>query len=312
MIKTIFMGTPYFALESLKYLHENTDLKLVITKEDKTNARGNKIIYSDVKKYCMEKGLEVLQPTKLKDESFIKKMKEINPDLILVAAYGKIIPKELIQIPKYGIINVHSSILPKYRGAAPIHYALINGDKKTGVSIMEIDEGLDTGDVYEIYEVDILEEDNLESLTNKLAKLSYEALSDIVPKIINKTATKTKQNDALATIVKPISKEQIKIDFSKTNEQVRNLIRGLCPSPCAVSNLKGQRVKFYDCDLIAKDYDAKNGEVVEITKNGPIVSCAKGAILLKKIQLEGKSVAFAKDLVNGRKILLGDIFYDKN
>lgn len=156
------MGTPEFALESLKYIDENTNLLAIFTKEDKLNSRGNKIIYSPVKNYALENNIECIQPKSLKNDEVYDKLKELNPDLIIVAAYGKIIPKNIIELPRLGIINVHSSLLPKYRGASPIHNALMNGDTKTGITIMMIDEGLDTGDMLEKIEIDILEEDNLE------------------------------------------------------------------------------------------------------------------------------------------------------
>ena len=162
------MGTPEFAIPSLEVVAKNTDLKAIFTKEDKVNARGNKIIFSPVKQFGIDNEIEVIQPKKIKDEKIIEKIKEINPDLIIVVAYGKILPKEIIDIPKYGIINVHSSLLPKYRGASPIHSAILNGDTKSGVSIMYIEEGLDSGDVILQESCDILENDTLGTLHDKL------------------------------------------------------------------------------------------------------------------------------------------------
>ena len=160
-MKTIFMGTPEFAIPSLETVYKNTDLKLIFTKEDKRNARGNKIIYSPVKQFGLDNDIEIIQPKRMKDDEVISRIKEINPDLIVVVAYGKIIPREIIDIPKYGIINVHSSLLPKYRGASPIHSAILNGDTETGVSIMYIEEELDAGDVILKEYCSISEEDTL-------------------------------------------------------------------------------------------------------------------------------------------------------
>lgn len=310
MIKSVFMGTPDFALPSLKWIYENTDLQLIVTKEDKINARGKKIVLSAVKEFALENEISYIQPSSLKDESVYNKLKEIDPDLIVVVAYGKIIPKNIIDLPKLGIINVHSSILPKYRGASPIHSALINGDDKTGVSIMFINEGLDTGDVLKIITTDIKEEDDLGTLTERLAKLGSDALSHVVPTLIDKTYVATKQDDSLATLVKPIKKEEMKIDFSKTNVEIFNLVRGLSPNPCAYTIKNGENIKIYKVEKIDKDYQKPFGTVVEITKKGPIISCKNGSILITSAKFEGKKVMSGTDIVNGRKLLLGDVIYE--
>lgn len=310
MIKSVFMGTPDFALPSLKWIYENTDLQLIVTKEDKINARGKKIVLSAVKEFALENEISYIQPSSLKDESVYNKLKEIDPDLIVVVAYGKIIPKNIIDLPKLGIINVHSSILPKYRGASPIHSALINGDDKTGVSIMFINEGLDTGDVLKIITTDITEEDDLGTLTEKLAKLGSDALSHVVPTLIDKTYVATKQDDSLATLVKPIKKEEMKIDFSKTNVEIFNLVRGLSPHPCAYTIKNGENIKIYKVEKIDKDYQKPFGTVVELTKKGPIISCKNGSILITSAKFEGKKVMSGTDIVNGRKLLLGDVIYE--
>ena len=310
MIKSVFMGTPDFALPSLKWIYENTDLQLIVTKEDKINARGKKIVLSAVKEFALENKISYIQPSSLKDESVYNKLKEIDPDLIVVVAYGKIIPKNIIDLPKLGIINVHSSILPKYRGASPIHSALINGDDKTGVSIMFINEGLDTGDVLKIITTDITEEDDLGTLTERLAKLGSDALSHVVPTLIDKTYVSTKQDDSLATLVKPIKKEEMKIDFSKTNVEIFNLVRGLSPNPCAYTIKNGENIKIYKVEKIDKDYQKPFGTVVELTKKGPIISCKNGSILITSAKFEGKKVMSGTDIVNGRKLLLGDVIYE--
>lgn len=310
MIKSVFMGTPDFALPSLKWIYENTDLQLIVTKEDKINARGKKIVLSAVKEFALENEISYIQPSSLKDESVYNKLKEIDPDLIVVVAYGKIIPKNIIDLPKLGIINVHSSILPKYRGASPIHSALINGDDKTGVSIMFINEGLDTGDVLKIITTDITEEDDLGTLTERLAKLGSDALSHVVPTLIDKTYVSTKQDDSLATLVKPIKKEEMKIDFSKTNVEIFNLVRGLSPNPCAYTIKNGENIKIYKVEKIDKDYQKPFGTVVELTKKGPIISCKNGSILITSAKFEGKKVMSGTDIVNGRKLLLGDVIYE--
>lgn len=310
MIKSVFMGTPDFALPSLKWIYENTDLKLIVTKEDKVNSRGKKIVFSPVKEFALEHEISYIQPGSLKDESVYNKLKEIDPDLIVVVAYGKIIPKNIIDLPKLGIINVHSSILPKYRGASPIHSALINGDDKTGVSIMFINEGLDTGDVLKIITTDITEEDDLGTLTERLAELGSVGLSNVVPTLIDKTYVATKQDDSLATLVKPIKKEKMKIDFSKTNVEIFNLVRGLSPHPCAYTIKNGENIKIYKVEKVDKDYQKPFGTVVELTKKGPIISCKNGSILITSAKFEGKKIMSGTDIVNGRKLLLGEVIYE--
>ena len=307
MIKTVFMGTPQFSIKALEYTHKKTDLKLIFTKEDKVNSRGNKVIFSPVKQYAIDNNIEYIQVKSIRNEEIYKILKEINPDLIVVAAYGKIIPKEIIDIPRLGVINVHSSILPKYRGASPIHYALMNGDKKTGISIMMIDEGLDTGDVLEVAETEITDEDNLETLTSKLAELSYDVLDVAVTKLINGEAIRTKQDNSKAIIVKPITKEQTQINWNKTNLEVHNLVRALYPNPVAYTKLNSDRIKICETKVINQEYEGKVGEVVALDKEGPIIKCSKGAVLIKRLQFPSKNIQTGKDVLNGRKILLGNI-----
>ena len=210
------MGTPEFAIPSLETVYKNTDLKLIFTKEDKRNARGNKIIFSPVKQFGLDNNIEIIQPKKLKEAEITEKIREINPDLIVVVAYGKIIPKEIIDIPKYGIINVHSSLLPKYRGASPIHSAILNGDKETGVSIMYIEEELDAGDVILKEYCEITEDDTLGTLHDKLKELGATGLGKTLKLIESENVKTEKQDDTKATFVKPISKEQAKIDWTDT------------------------------------------------------------------------------------------------
>lgn len=307
MIRTIFMGTPEFSLESLRYLYEKTNLLLVVTKEDKVNSRGNKIVFSSVKKYATDNNIPYIQPKSVKTDEIYEKLAELNPDLIVVAAYGKIIPKKLIELPTYGIINVHSSILPKYRGASPIHAALLNGDTKTGVTTMMIDEGLDTGDILDIKEVDIDETDTLGTLTKKLSNLSYDLLDETITKLLNNTLVRTKQDNSKASIVGLIKKSDLLIDFRDDNKKIYNKVRAFNPEPTAYVMLKEENIKIYEIEKIDREYEGVLGEVVELTKKGPIIKCGRGAIKLLKVKIQGKKVQTGADLVNGRKILLGDV-----
>lgn len=307
-MKTIFMGTPEFAIPSLETVYENTDLKLIFTKEDKPNARGNKIIYSPVKKFGMDKNIEVVQPKRMKDEEVIEKIKKINPDLIVVVAYGKIIPKEIIDIPKYGIINVHSSLLPKYRGASPIHSAILNGDDMTGVSIMYIEEKLDAGDVILREYCEISEEDTLGTLHDKLKVLGAEGLEKALALIKEGKVEAERQDEEKATFVKPITKEQTKINWNDTKEKIYDQIRGLNPFPGAHTyGENGENIKIYKSEKINREYEGKNGSIVEIVnRKGPVVKVSNGGLLLLELKFEGKKLQSGMDVINGRKLNVGD------
>ena len=302
------MGTPEFAIPSLETVYKNTDLKLIFTKEDKRNARGNKIIFSPVKQFGLDNNIEIIQPKKLKEAEITEKIREINPDLIVVVAYGKIIPKEIIDIPKYGIINVHSSLLPKYRGASPIHSAILNGDKETGVSIMYIEEELDAGDVILKEYCEITEDDTLGTLHDKLKELGAMGLEKTLKLIEGGNVKAEKQDDTKATFVKPISKEQAKIDWTDTKENVYNKIRGLNPFPGAYTfNEKNENIKVYKGEKTDKLYDGEFGEIVEIiNKKGPVVKVRNGGIILTEVKFEGKKIQKGTDVINGRKLLQGE------
>ena len=302
------MGTPEFAIPSLKVVAKNTDLRAIFTKEDKVNARGNKIIFSPVKQFGIDNEIEVIQPKKVKDEKIIKKIKEINPDLIVVVAYGKILPKEIIDIPKYGIINVHSSLLPKYRGASPIHSAILNGDTESGVSIMYIEEGLDSGDVILQESCDILESDTLGTLHDKLKDLGAIGLEKALKLIEAGKVEATKQDESLATFVKPITKEQAKIDWNNTKEEIFNQIRGLNPFPAAYTfNEKNENIKIYKTEKLDKEYEGKNGQIVDIiNKKGPVIKIKNGALVLLEVKFQGKKLQRGADVINGRKMAIGE------
>ena len=307
-MKTIFMGTPEFAIPSLEVVAKNTDLKAIFTKEDKVNARGNKIIFSPVKQFGIDNEIEIIQPKKIKDEKIIEKIKEINPDLIVVVAYGKILPKEIIDIPKYGIINVHSSLLPKYRGASPIHSAILNGDTKSGVSIMYIEEGLDSGDVILQESCDILENDTLGTLHDKLKDLGAIGLEKALKLIETGKVEATKQDESLATFVKPITKEQAKIDWNNTKEVIFNQVRGLNPFPAAHTfNEKDENIKIYKTEKLDKEYEGQNGQIVDIiNKKGPVVKVKNGALVLLEVKFQGKKLQRGVDVLNGRKMAIGE------
>lgn len=308
-MKTIFMGTPEFAVPSLEKVFETTELTAIFTKEDKPNARGNKIIINPVKQFGIEHNIEIIQPRKMKDSELIKKIKDLDPDLIVVVAYGKILPREIIDIPKYGIINVHSSLLPKYRGASPIHSAILNGEKETGVSIMYIEEGLDSGDVILMESCEITETDTLGTLHDKLKVIGAELLGKAITLIEKEEVTSSPQDHTKATFVKPITKEEEKIDWSRPAEEVYNKVRGLNPFPGAYTTFKDTVVKIYETEKDYEEYVGDFGEIVALKKkHGPVVKLRDGNLILKNVKLQGKKNQSGIDLLNGRVFQIGDKF----
>lgn len=306
-MKTLFMGTPDFALDTLKYLYENTELLAVFTKVDKVNGRGNKITFSPVKQFALDNGIDVIQPKSLRVDETYNLIKEYNPDLIVVVAYGMIIPKNIIDIPKFGIINVHSSLLPKYRGAAPIHAAIINGDDKTGVSIMYISEGLDEGDVILTKETPIYLEDNLGTLHDRLKVLGAEGVKETIKLMEENKVIRHPQDNSLATFVKPIKKEETKIDFNDKSINIFNKIRGMNSFPVAYTTLNDKILKLYDSMYVEYIGDEIPGTVIYLGKEGIKVKTSDGAIFIKELKLEGKKKQKATDFINGRQINLNDI-----
>ena len=306
-MKTLFMGTPDFALDTLKYLYENTELLAVFTKVDKVNGRGNKITFSPVKQFALDNGIDVIQPKSLRVDETYNLIKEYNPDLIVVVAYGMIIPKNIIDIPKFGIINVHSSLLPKYRGAAPIHAAIINGDDKTGVSIMYISEGLDEGDVILTKETPIYLEDNLGTLHDRLKVLGAKGVKETIKLMEENNVIRYPQDNSLATFVKPIKKEETKIDFNDKSINIFNKIRGMNPFPVAYTTLNDKVLKLYDSMYAEYIGDEIPGTVIYLGKEGIKVKTSDGAIFIKELKLEGKKKQKATDFINGRQINLNDI-----
>lgn len=308
-MKIVFMGTPEFAVPSLEIVNKNYDVVSVFTKLDKPNARGNKINYSPVKEYALANDLKIYQPQNFKEKEIIEEIKKIQPDLIVVVAYGKILPKEVIEIPKYGIINVHSSLLPKYRGAAPINAAIINGDKKSGVSIMYVEEELDAGAVILQGETDIVEDDTFLTLHNRLKDMGAELLLKAIKLIENGKVEAKEQDKKLVTFVKPFKKEDCRIDWSKTSKEIFNLVRGMNPIPTAFSSVEGKLLKIYSVIPYEKKYENhKNGEIVEFLKGkGVIVKTIDASLIITSAKPENKKQMNGIDLINGNFFKIGEV-----
>lgn len=308
-IKVVFMGTPDFARESLKALVEaNINVVGVFTNPDKPSGRGMKLKMSEVKEYAISKDIPIYQPLKVRNnEEVIKTLKELNPDFIVVVAYGKILPKEVLEIPRLGCINVHGSLLPNLRGAAPIQWSIINGDSVTGVTTMYMDEGMDTGDMLLKAEIDITDEDNLETVYNKLKVVGGELLVKTLNGIVNNSITRVKQ-EGEATYAPMINKDTLKIDFNKTGREIFNHVRGLSPVPGTLMFIdENTKFKVYKVSYELKEIEGiENGGVVEISKSKLSIKCADGVVNILEIQPPNSKRMDVKAFLAGNKIINSD------
>lgn len=307
-MRILFMGTPEFAIPSLDAMNKKYEVIGIYTKTDKINKRGGKIKYLPVKQYGLDHNIPIYQPKGLRNEEVYNEIKSLNPDLIVVVAYGKIIPENIINLPKYGIINVHSSLLPKYRGAAPINAAIINGEEKSGVTIMYIAPELDAGDIILQKEVSITENDTFLTLHNKLKEIGSEALLEAVEKIFLGTNERIVQNENEVTFVKPFKKEDLKIDWSKTETEIYNFVRGTNPFPCSYTTLNKKILKIYSLKKYGKKYEkGEFGEVVDKVKGqGPVIKVLDGSMILEVAKPESKKSLSGADLLNGNFIKIGE------
>lgn len=309
-MRILFMGTPEFAVSSLKKLQEEHEVLAVFTKIDKPNKRGKKIQYTPVKQYALEHDLEILQPNSVRDREIVQKMKEYHPDLIVVVAYGKILPKEVLEIPKYGVINVHSSLLPKYRGAAPIHASIIHGEKESGVSIMYVVEELDAGPVLAQAKVEILEEDNCSSLHDKLKEVGAELLLETIRKMEKQEIQAIPQDESKVSFVKPFQKEDCKICWNQSAREIFNFVRGMDPFPGAFTIYQGKQFKIARVEETA-EYEiwGRAGEILASIKGkGILVATGNGNVMITKAKPENKKMLSGIDLINGNFLQEGEHF----
>ena len=317
-MKIIFMGTPDFAATSLETLiNSNYNIEAVVTNTDKPKGRGMKMLYTPVKEVALSKDIPIFQPEKVRNNTeFINKIKEINPDVICVVAYGKILPKEILDIPKYGCINVHASLLPKYRGAAPIQWAILNGDKETGVTTMYMDVGMDTGDMILTQKVQIGENETTGELWNRLSKIGANLLVETLKQIEQGIAPRIPQGNDY-TMAPMLEKEMSKIDWeNKTAEEIKNLVRGLNPIMGAYTYLNGKKIKFWKVEVSENiGYDEnnikilKNGTVlISDPKDGIYVKTKKGILHVLEIQGENAKKMPIQDFLRGNKINEVQIF----
>lgn len=309
-MKILFMGTPDFALFSLKALCESGyDVIGAVTQPDKPKGRGYTLTPPPVKVYATEHGIPVYQPTTLRDESFAELLSSLDPDLIAVVAYGKILPKNVLDYPRYGCVNVHGSLLPEYRGASPMQSAIIDGKKVTGVTTMYMAEGLDTGDMLLRAKCPIGENDDFETIHDRLGALGAELLVKTVKGLEEGSIVPTPQDDSLATHTSKITKDDCRIDFSKDCDTVHDLVRGLSPIPLAYTHTPdGKLLKIVKTEICERDsVSEEHGAVLSLDGGVIRVACSKGSVNILTLLPEGKSRMSAADFVRGRKIQLGDI-----
>ena len=311
-MKVVFMGTPDFAQKSLEALYNaRHEILAVVTNIDKPKGRGMKLVESPVKEYAKSKNLTIFQPEKVrKNIEFIEQIKKLEPDVICVVAYGKILPSEILEIPKLGCINVHASLLPKYRGAAPIQWAVLNGDKTTGVTTMYMDVGMDTGDMILKQEVEIGENETTGELWDRLSIIGADLLVKTLKQIEKGTAPRIKQSDDF-TMAPMLNKEISKIDWQeKTAKQIKNLVRGLNPIMGAYSYLNGKKIKFWKVE-VEKDtnLNQENGTVIKANdKEGLYIKAKDGVLKIIEIQGENAKRMNANDFLRGNKIEIGQKF----
>ncbi|MCI9279597.1 MAG: methionyl-tRNA formyltransferase [Bacilli bacterium] len=296
-LKVIFMGTPDFAVPILKELIDKTKVVLVVTQPDKLVGRKQILTPSPIKKLALEKKIPLFQPNKIREE--FDTILNTDADIIITCAYGQIIPKSILDYPKLGCINVHASLLPKYRGGAPIHWCLINGDEKTGITIMYMAEKMDNGDIITQKDYKIEPSDNVGTLHEKLSEIGAQLLIQTLPSIINGTNQKIAQEESNVTYAYNIKREEERLDFKKTGKEVINQIRGLNPWPLANFLLENQEYKVLEARFLKKEHKEEIGKIIEITKQNFGITCQDGILYIEKIKPFGKKEMVIKDYLNG-------------
>ncbi|WP_346684963.1 methionyl-tRNA formyltransferase [Megamonas hypermegale] len=307
----IFMGTPDFAVPCLDKLHQNYNVTAVITQPDRPKGRGQHLAKSPVKVYAEEHNLPVYQPEKIKTAEFTEKLRQMQPDLIIVVAFGQILSQEILDIPKFGCINVHASLLPRWRGAAPIHWSIIGGDTETGVTTMYMDAGLDTGDMILKAKTVITPEMTTAQLHDALMMQGADLLIETIQSIENGTVSREKQDDSLSCYAKMLNNDNCRIDWKKSAQEVHNLVRGLNSWPIAYTTLNGKKFKIWQTKIVDADTTGKTpGQIIDLTKKGIIVATGNGAIELLQIQPPNKAKMPASSYINGhRQELSSDISF---
>ena len=312
-MKVVFMGTPDFSVGTLKAIVEaGHEVAAVVTQPDKPKGRGGAMSFSDVKQAAIELGLLVLQPKRARNEEFVNELRKINPDVIVVVAFGQILSKQILDMPKYGCVNVHASLLPKYRGASPIQWAVIDGCEYSGVTTMMMNEGIDTGDILLVEKVKLDSKETGGSLFDKLSGVGADLLVKTLDELEKGTVKPVKQNETEATHVKMLDKSFGNIDFSMEAARIERLIRGLNPWPSAFTHFNGKLLKIWDADVcddvVCESCESVvNGMITHVNNNSFIVKCGDNSLKINELQLEGKKRMKTQDFLRGNHINTGDI-----
>lgn len=315
-MKIVLMGTPDFAVPTLRELTTRHEVAAVVTQPDRKKGRGKKVQFPPVKQAALEYGIPVYQPQKVKEEAFLAQLREIGPDVIVVAAFGQILPESILNLPPYGCINVHASLLPRYRGAAPIQWAIINGDEETGVTIMYMEKGLDTGDMLAKASIAVDPEETGDSLHDKLAALGGPLLLKVLDQLEAGTAERTRQNDAESSYARMLDKDLGRIHWDDEAIKIERLIRGLNSWPCAFSSMGDKTLKIWKArvaDIDKNECDntepaAAPGTVVGIMKDAIRVACGQGCLDLLEVQLPGKKRMTVDAFLRGHNLKTGFVF----
>lgn len=308
-MRIVFMGTPDFAVPSLEMLvKEGYEVVAVITQPDKPKGRGNKMTAPPVKEFALKHQIKVLQPEKIKTPEFIDQIRAFIPDLLITAAYGKILTKELLEVPVYGCINVHGSLLPAYRGAAPINWAVIKGEKKTGITTMYTDVGVDTGDMLLKKELEIGSDMTVGELHDKMSVLGAEVLMETLTALINGTLQRIPQEDSQSSYAPMMNKELGHIDWNKSALEIHNLVRGTDPWPGAYTFLLGNRMRVWKTSLVPgkSDTEIDNGKILKVDDEGILVKCPDGNLMIKEVQFDSSKRMSVGDYIRGHEINAGE------
>jgi len=310
-MKVVFMGTPDFAVPCLEALvRSGHEVIAAVTQPDKPKGRGGQMAYPPVKETALAHGIPVYQPRRVREEEFQNTLRELAPDVAVVVAFGQILPQSVLDTPKYGCINVHASLLPKYRGAAPIQWAVIDGEKKSGVTTMQMDAGLDTGDMLVVKELELDPKETGGSLFDKLSALGAEALLETLEQIEAGTLQPVKQGETTTAYAAMLDKKMGQIDFTWSAERIERLIRGLNPWPSAYTYLNGKTLKVWDADVLTETVEGSQQEIVpgsilEVRKDTFLIACGEGVLAIRELQLEGKKRMNAEDFLRGYQLTEG-------
>jgi len=302
--RVVFMGTPEFAVPSLDALARTEEVVLVVTNPDRPAGRGQALTAPPVKREAQRLGIPVFQPEKARGPESVARIAGERPELIVVVAYGQILPPSILDIPKYGCINVHASLLPRYRGAAPINWAIARGETVTGVTIMKMDPGMDTGPMLHVREMPIGEDDTAETMFPKLASLGAQALTEALGKLREGTLAEIPQDGSRATYAPMIKKEHGRIEWGKSAREVRDLVRGMTPWPSAFTDHEGKTLKVLAASV--REDKGRPGEILTVDRDGIVVGCGEGALLLCKVQPEGGRAMSSREYAQGRRVRKGD------